>query len=81
MRKYGAASGPLPAAAATLRRSGSGAKRHIPFRRNADKSSAFSTVQRRRSQAVTALLIRIAMVIGPTPPGTGVIAPATSAAS
>ena len=33
-----------------------------------------------RQQAVTVLARRQAMVIGPTPPGTGVIAPATSAA-
>ena len=32
-----------------------------------------------RQQAVTVLASRQAMVIGPTPPGTGVIAPATSA--
>ena len=33
-----------------------------------------------RQQAVSVLARRQAMVIGPTPPGTGVIAPATSAA-
>ena len=32
-----------------------------------------------RQQAVTVLARRQAIVIGPTPPGTGVIAPATSA--
>ncbi len=36
---------------------------------------------RRRRAAFTVLLISMAMVSGPTPPGTGVIAPATSATS
>ncbi len=35
----------------------------------------------RRCAAVTVFAISSAMVMGPTPPGTGVIAPATAAAS
>src|SRR4051794_6493267 len=38
-------------------------------------------IPRRRRQAITVLCRRQAIVIGPTPPGTGVMAPATSEAA
>lgn len=41
----------------------------------------YENAPRRASNAVSVFLSRQAMVIGPTPPGTGVIAPATSTAS
>ncbi len=42
---------------------------------------AFRFQPRRARYAVSVLRSRQAIVIGPTPPGTGVIAPATAAAS
>ena len=44
-----------------------------------DKNSSPSVRLLIRQQAVTVLASKQAMVIGPTPPGTGVMAPATAA--
>src|SRR5262245_1210167 len=55
---------------------------HTPDRARRHHRAAFAEVlARRRRAALTVLLISMVMVMGPTPPGTGVSAPAVLMAS